>query len=79
VLVIVATWETEIRRILVQGQLRQIVLETPPPISKITRAKGIGGVAQVHEALSSSPRPTNKKMQYLAPFLVVTYTPCDDE
>jgi hypothetical protein len=43
-LVILATWEAEIRRIVVQGQLGQIVLETP--ISKITRAKCTGGVAQ---------------------------------
>jgi hypothetical protein len=30
-LVIPGTWETEIRRIAVQGQPRQIVLETPSP------------------------------------------------
>jgi hypothetical protein len=35
--VILATWESEIRRIMVQGQPWEIVLETP--ISKITRAK----------------------------------------
>jgi hypothetical protein len=29
--VILATWEAEIRRIKVQGQLRQIFLKTPPP------------------------------------------------
>jgi hypothetical protein len=30
-LVILATWEAEMRRITVQGQLQQIVLETPSP------------------------------------------------
>jgi hypothetical protein len=34
---ILATWEAEIGRIVVQGQPRQIAGETP--ISKITRAK----------------------------------------
>jgi hypothetical protein len=29
--VILATWETEIKRIMVQGQPRQIVLEIPSP------------------------------------------------
>jgi hypothetical protein len=37
--VILATWEAEIRRIMVSVQNGQIVTETPPPISKITRAK----------------------------------------
>jgi hypothetical protein len=32
--VILATWEAEIRRIAVQGQLGQIVHETPPPSPK---------------------------------------------
>jgi hypothetical protein len=36
-LVMLATWEAEIRKIKVRGQPGQIVLETP--ISKITRAK----------------------------------------
>jgi hypothetical protein len=36
-LVILATWEANIRRMAVEGQPRQIVHETP--ISKITRAK----------------------------------------
>jgi hypothetical protein len=51
------------RRVVVQGQPEQIVLETR--ISKITRAKWTGGVAQVvelllckHKALSSNPSPT---------------------
>jgi hypothetical protein len=47
--VILAALEAEIRRIEVQGQPTQIVFETP--ISKITRAKWTGGVAQVTEFL----------------------------
>jgi hypothetical protein len=39
--VIIASWEAEIGRTMVEGQLRQIVLEKP--ISKITRAKWTGG------------------------------------
>jgi hypothetical protein len=53
-------------RIMVQGQHGQIVCETP--ISKITRAKWTGSVAQVIEcllckceALSSNPSLTKKK------------------
>jgi hypothetical protein len=46
---ILAMWETEIGRIVVWGQPWQIVWEIP--ISKITRAKWIGGVAQVVEHL----------------------------
>jgi hypothetical protein len=64
--VILATWEAEIKRNLVPGQPRQIVLETP--ISKITRAKWTGSVAQVVEwllckckSLSSNPSPTRKR------------------
>jgi hypothetical protein len=37
--IILATLEAEIRKIKVQGQPRQTALETPTPISKITRAK----------------------------------------
>jgi hypothetical protein len=48
--VILATWEAEIGRITVQGQPRKRVQETPP-ISKITREKWTGGVAQVVEHL----------------------------
>jgi hypothetical protein len=62
--IILATWEVEIRKIMVQGQPGQILQETP--ISKITRAKWTGGVAQVvecllckHEALRSTP-PQNE-------------------
>jgi hypothetical protein len=47
--VILATWEAEIRRIVVQGQPEKIVCETP--ISKITRAKWTGGLAQAVEHL----------------------------
>jgi hypothetical protein len=42
--VILVTWEVEIGRIMVQGQPKQIVLETSP-ISKTTRANWTGGVA----------------------------------
>jgi hypothetical protein len=49
---------------MVQGQPEQII----PFISKITRAKWTGGVAQAvehllykHEALSSKPSPIKKK------------------
>jgi hypothetical protein len=47
--IILATWEAEIGKIVVQVQPRKIVHETP--ISKITRAKWTGGVAQVVEHL----------------------------
>jgi hypothetical protein len=47
--IILATWEAEIKRIGVPGQLKKIVHETP--ISKIARAKWTGGV---YEALSSN-------------------------
>jgi hypothetical protein len=47
--VILVTCEAEIRRIVVLGQSRQIVSETPS--SKITRAKCIGGVARAVEHL----------------------------
>jgi hypothetical protein len=49
--VILATWQTEIGSIKVQGQTRQIVHKTPSPLSKITRAKQTGGVAQAVESL----------------------------
>jgi hypothetical protein len=62
--IILASWEAEMGRI--WGQPRQITCETP--ISKITRAKWTGGVAQTvesllckHEAPSSNPRITKKK------------------
>jgi hypothetical protein len=62
--VIPATWGAVIWRRKVQSQPSQ-VRETP--ISKITRAKWTGGVAQVVEylpckskALSSKPRPRGK-------------------
>jgi hypothetical protein len=45
----IASWEAEIRRIVFKNQLGQIVYNTP--ISKITRAKWTGGVAQEVECL----------------------------
>jgi hypothetical protein len=66
----IATWETEIRRITVQGHPRKIVCETP--ISKITRAKWTGDVAQAVElllcnckTLSSNPTPTKYIYVYI--------------
>jgi hypothetical protein len=47
--VILATWKAEIGRIVVRGQPRQIVQETPSPKNQ-TRA---GGVVQVVECLPS--------------------------
>jgi hypothetical protein len=41
--IILAVWEADIRRILIQGQPVEIVLKTP--FSKITTAKWTGGVA----------------------------------
>jgi hypothetical protein len=54
-LVILATWEAEIRSIKVQSHPRQTVLGTP--ISKITRTKSIGGV----ETLCLSLKKKKKK------------------
>jgi hypothetical protein len=54
--IILATWEAEIGRIKVQGQLGEIVYETPP-ISKITRAKWAGGVAQAVQCLLCKWKP----------------------
>jgi hypothetical protein len=67
--VILATWETDIRNIMVHGQCGQIVCETPIP--KITRANWAGGVTQAVDclfckqwkALSSNPSPTKKIFQ----------------
>jgi hypothetical protein len=63
--VILATWEAEIRMIVVQGQHRQIVHKTP--IFKIIRAKWTRVVAQVVEYLlcncqapSSNPSATKQ-------------------
>jgi hypothetical protein len=47
--VILATWEVEIRRIVVQVQQGQIVHKTP--ISKVTRVKWTRGLAQAVEFL----------------------------
>jgi hypothetical protein len=64
--VILATWEAEIGRKAIQGQSKQIICKIP--ISKITRAKWIGGMPQAVEcvfykprALSSNPRSMKKK------------------
>jgi hypothetical protein len=61
-MIILASWEVEIGKITVWGKPRQIVQWDP--ISKVTRAKWTGGVAQVlefllwrHEALSSNSSP----------------------
>jgi hypothetical protein len=66
--VILATWETETRRIVVQGQSGQIVPETP--ISKITEAKWTDFTARVIErllcrlkALSANPSPSKKNKE----------------
>jgi Zn ribbon nucleic-acid-binding protein len=65
-LITLATWETEIRWIMVQGQSGQIVCEMP--ISNITIAKWTEGVAQVvecllckYKALSSNSSSIKKK------------------
>jgi hypothetical protein len=50
---ILATWETELRRIVVQGHHRQIICETLP-ISKITREKWTGRVVEVVDACVAS-------------------------
>jgi hypothetical protein len=62
--IILTTQETEIRRISIQSQPRQIVLETLS--QKNPSHKGAGGVALVclprkHEALTSNPDTTKKK------------------
>jgi hypothetical protein len=65
--IFLAIREAEIRRITIRGQSRRTVRKTP--LSKITRAKWTGDVAQEHllykhEAQSWKPQPTkqtNKK------------------
>jgi hypothetical protein len=57
--VILATWETEMGRIVVWGQSGQIVCETP--ISKLTRA--IEYLLCMCEALGSNPSLTKKQKQ----------------
>jgi hypothetical protein len=73
--VILGTWKAEICRIKAQDQPGKIV--DGAPISKTTRTKWNGGVAQAVEhllsnceALSSNPRPTKnflKSQQFLFP------------
>jgi hypothetical protein len=57
-LIILVTWETEIRRIAVQSKPSQIVCETL--ISKITKSKHL---LCKHRALSSNPSPTKINKQ----------------
>jgi hypothetical protein len=47
----------------VQGQLQQILIETP--ISKITRAKWTGGVAQVVEHLLYKHKPQSHQKKIM--------------
>jgi hypothetical protein len=54
--IILATWETEIWKIKVQGQPEQVIRERPSP--KRTRAKWTGGMV---EHLSSNPSPIKKE------------------
>jgi hypothetical protein len=67
--VTIATWEIEIRRIMAWGQPGKIVCKTP--VSKITRAKWAGGVAQAVENPFASTQPwvqtavSQKKKAYL--------------
>jgi hypothetical protein len=60
-----ASWEAEIRKIMVLGQPRQIVLETTPRISKTTSAKWTGGVAKrgftSTKLKSSNPSQSHQK------------------
>jgi hypothetical protein len=63
--VILATWEVEIGRILVQGQPRQIVCE--PSIFKITIAEWTGGVAQVVECLLCKCKALNSNHSPILP------------
>jgi hypothetical protein len=66
-LVVIVTWETEIRKIIVRNQPRQISLENPS--RKYPVQKWAGGVAQVVgdlpskcQALNSSPSTAKKKV-----------------
>jgi hypothetical protein len=68
--VILATWEAEIRRITIRGQLGQTVHKIPSP--EIIRAKWTGGAAQVvdcllckSQVLSSNFSPTEKKTVFV--------------
>jgi hypothetical protein len=59
--VILATWEAETGRIMVGGQLRQIVLKTL--ICKITRAE-VGRVAQVVQYLPSKQKKSRSRYNW---------------
>jgi hypothetical protein len=60
-LVILATWKAEIGRIMIQGQPREIVCETPLKISRPKWAQTVECLFCKHEALSSNHNPTKKK------------------
>jgi hypothetical protein len=67
--VILASWESEIGRIMIQGQLRQIVHETPPANLQNNQSKmdwrcGSSGRMPTLQckALSSNPSPPPKKI-----------------
>jgi hypothetical protein len=67
--IIPATWEAEIRRIEVWGQT---------PISKITRAKWTGGVAQQYSAcFQASVPPKTNKWTWNCTFFRVNLTACE--
>jgi hypothetical protein len=71
--ILLAAWEAEIRRIMVLGQPGQEFMRTHLSISKRTRAKWTGGVAQVVKhllckckALSSNTSVSLKKIIQLS-------------
>jgi hypothetical protein len=70
--VILATWEAEIGRISVKDQPRQIV--GVAPISKITRAKWTGGVAQAVKCKSSEFKSQSYKKKKKKKLLKQTAT-----
>jgi hypothetical protein len=73
--VILATWESEIRRIMVGGKAKKIVHETP--ISKNNQSKmdwrcGVSGRAP--EALSPNPSPIKNKSKNKRPYHLLVKT-----
>jgi hypothetical protein len=58
--VILTTWEAEIKKIEVPGQLRQIVLESPISIMDCKHDSSIEHLLCKLKALSSNPSPTYK-------------------